>query len=65
MGLKIKLRRIELGIKQKDLAKKVGLSQQYLSGIELGKKCNPNLKTMAAIAKALKSDVQTLFLSEE
>jgi putative transcriptional regulator len=65
MGLKIKLRRIKLGIKQKDLAADLGISQQYLNGLEAGRNKNPNRRLMMDIAKALETDVQTLFFSEE
>ena len=65
MGIKIKLRRIELGIKQKDLAADLGISSQYLNGLESGRNKNPNRQLMMDIAKALKTDVQTLFFSEE
>lgn len=65
MGLKIKLRRIELGIKQKDLAVSIGISQQYLNRLEAGKNKNPSRKLMIVIAKVLETDVQTLFFSEE
>lgn len=65
MGLKIKLRRIELGIKQKDLADKLGISKQYLNRLEAGRNKNPNRQLMIDIAETLKTDVQTLFFSEE
>lgn len=65
MGLKIKLRRVELGIKQKDLASKLGISQQYLGSLEAGRCTNPSKKLMKKLAEALETDVQTLFFSEE
>lgn len=65
MGINIKLRRIELGIKQKDLAGKLGISKQYLSNLETGRNKNPNRQLMIDIAIALETDVQTLFFSEE
>ena len=65
MGLKIKLRRIELGIKQKDLANIVGVSQQYLGKLENGKVINPGKDLMIKISKALDAGVLELFFSEE
>lgn len=65
MGIKIKLRRIELGIKQKELATNLGISKQYLNGLEAGRNKNPNRQLMMDIAAALETDVQTLFFSEE
>lgn len=65
MGLSIKMIRIKKGIKQKDLAEKVGVSQQYITGLETGRNDNPTRKVMMAIAKALETDVQTLFFAEE
>ena len=59
------MKRVELGIKQKDLALKIGISQQYLAKIENGNAKNPNREIMIKISKALNSDVQTLFFSDE
>lgn len=53
MGLKIKIARIKKGIKVKELAKKVGISYQYLSDIERGKYTNISLKLLKNIAKEL------------
>lgn len=33
MGIRLKLRRIELGKKQKDLAEELNISQQYLANL--------------------------------
>lgn len=65
MGLKIKMRRIELRIKQKDLASNIGVSQQYLGKLENGKVTNPSRDLMIKISKALNANVQELFFSEE
>lgn len=61
MGLKIKIRRIELGMKQKDLAKKIGITPQYLMTIEQGKAKNPSITIMKNLADELESTVQELF----
>ncbi|MDB1949186.1 helix-turn-helix transcriptional regulator [Clostridium tertium] len=65
MRYKIKSLRVLNGIKAKDFAEKLGISREYLRLIENGKAKNPNKDLMIRIAKALDSDVQTLFFSEE
>lgn len=65
MGLKVKLRRIELGIKQKDLAEKIGVTQQHLGNLESGRCTNPSRDLMIKIAKELNTTVQELFFSED
>lgn len=62
---KIKSLRVLNGIKAGDFAKELGISREYLRLIENGKAKNPNVKLMKDIAKALNSDVQTLFFSDE
>lgn len=64
MGIRLKLRRIELGKKQKDLAEELNISQQYLANLENGKSNNPNRELMIKIAKLLNSTVQELFFDE-
>ena len=64
MGFNIKITRIKKGIKQKDLAEEVGVSQQYIASLETGRNDNPTKKVMLAIANALETDVQTLFFTE-
>ena len=53
MSLNIKEKREQLGISQKALAKKAGISQSFLCDIEQGR-CKPSLATAIKIAKALK-----------
>lgn len=65
MGKEIKKRRIELGIKQKELAQIVGVTQQHLGNLENGRCNNPRRYLMIAIAKALETDVQTLFFEKD
>jgi putative transcriptional regulator len=48
------------GIKQQDLAKKLGISPQYLRLIEIGK-AEPKRDLMIKIAKVLEVDVKELF----
>ncbi|XZK13554.1 helix-turn-helix transcriptional regulator [Clostridium perfringens] len=63
--MKIKLARVKLGLTQKELAKKVGISHVTLSKIEKGNYENLTLKTMLNLASALDTTVQELFFSEE
>lgn len=65
MATPIKLKRIELGIKQKDLAKAVGITPQYMMNIESGKAKNPSIEIMRKIAYELKSSVQELFFEKK
>lgn len=65
MKYKIKALRVGQGIKAIDLAKEIGISREYLRLIEGRKAKNPSIEIMKAIAKALNSDVQTLFFSDE
>jgi len=52
MGLRIGLRRRELGIKQADLAERTGFSNNYISSIETGKSV-PTIDTLVKICLAL------------
>lgn len=61
MGLKLKIKRIEKGIKQKDLAKAVGLTQQYIGDLESGRSNNPTREVMLKIAEVLACPVQEIF----
>lgn len=61
----IKVRRVELGIKQKDLAESVGITAQYMMYIETGKAKNPSINVMKKIADSLNCTVQELFFEQE
>lgn len=65
MGLKLKIKRIEKGLKQKDLAEALGVSQQYLGNLESGRSTNPSREVMLKLASALECTVQELFFSDE
>lgn len=65
MGLKVKLKRIEKGIKQCELARKIGISRYSLSALERDKVKHPNLEVMKKISKILETPVQELFFSDE
>lgn len=51
--MNIKEKREQLGISQKALAEKVGISQSFLCDIEQGR-CKPSLDTAVKLAKVLK-----------
>lgn len=53
---KIIAARIELGLTQKELARKCGIKQSNISRLESGK-ANPTIKFLQKIAKALDSDL--------
>ncbi|MFW6047446.1 MAG: helix-turn-helix transcriptional regulator [Candidatus Woesearchaeota archaeon] len=61
--LKLKLKRIEKDLSQKDLAERIGLTNQTISDYERGK-LNPSFKIMKAIADELNSSVDELFFNE-
>jgi transcriptional regulator with XRE-family HTH domain len=52
VGRNLKLLRTAKGLTQEELAVKSGFSQQFLSGIERGKR-NPTIVTLYEIAQAL------------
>ena len=54
----IKRRRIELGLKQKDMHARIGLSRQQYQQIE--SKGNPRLDTLELIAKGLNSELMLI-----
>ncbi|MFB0919224.1 MAG: helix-turn-helix transcriptional regulator [Clostridiaceae bacterium] len=60
IGEVIKTKRKALGISQKKLAEMAGISNTYLSDIEVGR-TDPSLKTMTKIAKALDIELKELF----
>jgi len=52
LGANVKRRRLELRLTQQQLAKKLKVSQPYLSDVENGK-CSPMLETLAEFSDAL------------
>lgn len=60
MMYKLKAKRVEKGIRQKDLAKQLKITQQYLCEIE-NCKIEPRRDLMIKIANALGQDVKELF----
>lgn len=61
MGLKIKLKRIEKGIKQYELAEILGISRYYMQLLEKGTAKNPSIDLMKKISEILEAPVQELF----
>lgn len=60
----LKVARIKSGIKQKDLAKRVGITPQYLMLLEKGTARNPSTSIMNALSTALGYTVQELFFTD-
>lgn len=61
----IKLKRISLGIKQKELASTLGISPQYLSQLENGIAKNPSLDIVRGLNKALGISIEALIFTEQ
>ena len=63
-NLKMKFRRIEVGMSQTQLAKAAGVTRQTIGLIEAGE-FNPSLKLCIAICKALGVTLNDLFWEED
>lgn len=61
LAQKIAQLRQESNIKQKDLAKKLGVSQQFISQIETGQERNLTLETLLKIATSLGRGIKISF----
>ena len=64
VGMNVRALRIAKGQTQDDLAHRCGLSQQYLSALERGKR-NPTVITLYEIAVGLEVAVHTLLLESD
>lgn len=64
MGKRIKIARITLGMKQKELAEKVGISVFYMAALENGRAKNPSIELMKKLAEILGSTPQDLFFAD-
>jgi transcriptional regulator with XRE-family HTH domain len=64
IGKNIKLIRINLGLKQKELAKELGVKVQHLCAIENEKK-EPSLRLLKRTAKALDVPIGVFFWEDE
>lgn len=60
-GMKIRKLREEMGLTQEGLAKAVGLSSEFISLLELGKRA-PSLESLTRIARFLKKDVSSFLV---
>lgn len=52
--------RRNLGLSQRQIAEKCGVTQQFIQQIESGKK-NPSVKVLTKLAEALDSSIDELF----
>ncbi|MEK7571259.1 MAG: helix-turn-helix transcriptional regulator [Patescibacteria group bacterium] len=61
IGKTLKKARKEIGLTQVQIAEKVGISSNYYSMLETGKRENPGSKIMTKIAKVLKLSPEDVF----
>lgn len=59
IGEKVRSERLNKSIKQKELAEMAGISNTYLSDIEVGR-TTPSIKTLMKLAEALEVDCEVL-----
>ncbi len=59
LGNNIKRVRLEKGMSQGDICRKLGVDRSYISNVESGKK-NPTLSTITKLAKALGVSISEL-----
>ena len=64
LGIKLRIERENLGLTQEDLARAVGLSSEFISLLELGKRM-PSLDSLKRIAEFLKKDVSYFIRERE
>lgn len=60
LGWFIRKRRTELALSVTQLAEKAGMSQSYLSQLEIGDRGNPSLESLKALAEALSVEAEQL-----
>lgn len=63
-NLKMKFRRIEIGLSQTELAEKAGVTRQTIGLIEAGD-FNPSIKLCVSICKALGVTLNDIFWEDE
>jgi transcriptional regulator with XRE-family HTH domain len=63
-GAVVRRRRRALGLSQKKLGERCGLTQEYISGIERGTR-NPTLKSIWTLAEGLDASAGALLLEAE
>jgi transcriptional regulator with XRE-family HTH domain len=64
IGLRIRRVRLDQGIKQKDLARKIGISQGALTNFELGRR-KISLEWLVKVARALETPIGTFLVDIE
>lgn len=64
IGSKIRTLREELDMTQEELARAVGLSSEFISHLELGKR-DPSLESLAGLARFFKKDLSAFLVSKE
>lgn len=64
VGTKIRKLREEIKLTQKELAKSVGLSSEFISRLELGRRA-PSLESLSSIAKFLKKDISYFIVEKK
>ena len=64
VGTKIRKLREEMELTQEDLAKSVGLSSEFISLLELGRR-SPSLESLSRIAKFLDKEISFFILEKE
>jgi len=64
VGIKIKKLREEIGLTQENLAKAVGLSSEFISFLELGKR-DPSLESLLKIARFFKKDISYFLIEKD
>lgn len=63
-GKAVKIRRVEIGISQEELAHKAGFARSFLSAIELGRK-GASIQSVWRLAQALDCQPSDLWLTAE
>jgi transcriptional regulator with XRE-family HTH domain len=64
MGTRIRKLREEIGVTQEDLGKSVGVSSEFISLLELGKR-SPSLESLSRIARFLNKEVSYFILEKK
>lgn len=62
--MRVKLRRIELGLTQEEFSQKVNIARVRIVEVEKGRYENLRLREMKKIAEVLKTTVSDLFFKE-
>lgn len=64
MNIHLRIARIKKELSQIELAKRVGITNKYLSQLETGTSNNPSSNVMRKIAYELDETVQNLFFND-